>query len=254
MSYVIFDLDQTLLNDEEQVTDYTKAVLEALRGMGHKIVINTARSEMMTRALMERIEPDFTLLCAGAGILDRDGNYIYRREIPAAKTEAISRELVARGKLFSVQGHPYIYTNNPTFTRFDVVQFSPESFTYDFDAPKFIANLGVGADSEAEYFATEYDVDVTRYFDGPLYRFCHKDATKALGNAALLSLTGGKPEDVIAFGDDNGDLGMLLEAGVGVAMKNSLDEVKQKVSHITDYTNNEDGVARFLVKHFKLDM
>ena len=42
MSYIIFDLDQTLLNDEEQVTDYTKSVLEALRERGHKIGIGRA--------------------------------------------------------------------------------------------------------------------------------------------------------------------------------------------------------------------
>ena len=254
MSYIIFDLDQTLLNDEEQVTDYTKSVLEALRERGHKIVINTARSEIMTRELMARIEPDFTLLCAGAGILDREGRYVYRCEIPAQKSKAISLELAAAGKLFSIQGHPYFYTNNPAFTRFDTVQFSPENFAYDFDVPKFIANLGYGADKEAEYFANKYNIDVTRYFNGPLYRFCHKDATKAKGNAALVALTGSPSDEVIAFGDDNGDLDMLLGASVGVAMKNGLDEVKEKVAHITEYTNNEDGVARFLVKHFALDI
>ena len=225
MSYIIFDLDQTLLNDRGQVTDYTKSVLESLRALGHKIIINTARSEMMTTPLMRRIEPDFTLLCAGAAILDREGNYVYRCEIPPECAKAISLELASQNKLFSVQGHPYIYTNNPDFTRFDVRPFDPLDFDYDFGVPKFIVNLGCDADADAEYYAKKFSLDVVKYFDGPLYRFCHKDASKAKGNAVLVSMLGGTLDDVIAFGDDHSDLGMLLEAGVGVAMKNAQSDV-----------------------------
>lgn len=254
MSYIIFDLDQTLLNNESIVTDYTKAVLEALRAEGHKIVINTARSDMMTRELMERIEPDFTLLCAGAGILDRTGKYVFRCEIPAETAKAISLELAAEGRLFSMQGHPYLYTNNPDFTRYDTRPFAPNDFTYDFGVPKFIANLGCDGDAAAAYYAEKYDLNVTKYFDGPLYRFCAREATKAKGDAVLVSMNGDTLSDVIAFGDDHGDLDMLLEAGVGVALKNGVDAVKKKVKYVTEYTNDEDGVARFLVKHFGLDI
>ena len=254
MRYIIFDLDQTLLNDKGEVTDYTVSVLKKLQSQGHKIVINTARSEMMTLELMKRIGPDYTLLCAGAGILDHKGKYIQRCEIPANTAKSISSELSSKGKLFSMQGHPYLYTNNPDFIRYDTVQFSPENFNYDFGVPKFIVNFGYDGDIEADYFSSKYDVDVTKYFNGPLYRLCHRDATKAKGNATLVELLGGTLDDVIAFGDDNGDLQMLLEAGVGVAMKNSTEEIRAKTKYVTECTNDEDGVARFLVKHFGLNL
>ena len=59
--------------------------------------------------------------------------------------------------------------------------------------------------------------------------------------------------DVIAFGDDIGDLGMLKEAGVGVLMKNAKDHLKTEEYIISEFTNDEDGVARFLAKYFGLD-
>lgn len=254
MSYIIFDLDETLLDSERQVTEYTKSVLEKLRECGHKIVINTARSKILTDGLIQLIRPDFTILCAGAGILDAGGRYIYKCEIPKETVEAISRELSSRGRLFSIQADPYFHTNNPQFIRYDTVQFNPECFTYDFDSPKLVANLGEGGDAEAEYFASKYGIDTVRYFDGPLYRFSHKDATKAKGNSALVRIHGDSERDIIAFGDDNGDVDMLLEAGLGVIMKNARDEIKAKIRHVTEYTNNENGVARFLVKHFDLNM
>ena len=67
-----------------------------------------------------------------------------------------------------------------------------------------------------------------------------------------MRLLGGKLEDVIAFGDDWGDLEMLQEAGVGVLMKNAKPQLYEKGLRLSEYTNDEDGVARFLAKYFDL--
>ena len=250
MSYIIFDLDDTLLDADSKVTDYTLSVLSALRALGHKIVINTARSRFMNQSCFDTIRPDYAILCGGAGILDSTDNYIYRREIPKEKVKAIADELNSMGRSFSVQAEPYLYSSNKDFNRCDVIHFDPENFEYNFDAPKFIVKLEEG---EAEYFAKKYDLDVVAYFGGPLYRFNHKEATKAKGNTALVKMLGGSESDIIAFGDDLGDVDMLKEAGIGVIMKNAKDELKSQFAFVTEYTNKEDGVARFLVNHFNLN-
>ena len=51
--------------------------------------------------------------------------------------------------------------------------------------------------------------------------------------------------DVIAFGDDINDLGMLKLAGTAVAVSNAIEEVKAVADHITE-SNDQDGVAKFL--------
>ena len=51
--------------------------------------------------------------------------------------------------------------------------------------------------------------------------------------------------DVIAFGDDLNDLGMLKLAGTAVAVSNAIEEVKAVADHITE-SNDQDGVAKFL--------
>ena len=50
---------------------------------------------------------------------------------------------------------------------------------------------------------------------------------------------------VAAFGDGTNDITMLQTAGVSVAMKNALPEVKA-VARFETLTNEEDGVAVFL--------
>lgn len=52
----------------------------------------------------------------------------------------------------------------------------------------------------------------------------------------------------MAFGDAGNDLAMLVSAGLGVAMENGFDYVKEAADVVTK-TNDEDGVA-FLVNKF----
>lgn len=55
-------------------------------------------------------------------------------------------------------------------------------------------------------------------------------------------------EEIMAFGDGDNDLKMLKEVGVGVAMENAIEPVKEAADYIT-LTNDEEGVARFIEKY-----
>jgi hydroxymethylpyrimidine pyrophosphatase-like HAD family hydrolase len=52
--------------------------------------------------------------------------------------------------------------------------------------------------------------------------------------------------DVVVFGDNLNDIGMFEWAGKSIAVKNALDEVKEKADIILPYTNDEDAVAKYL--------
>ena len=53
------------------------------------------------------------------------------------------------------------------------------------------------------------------------------------------------PEEVIAFGDQNNDKEMLELAGLGVAMGNSREEIRDCADWVTG-TNDSDGIADVL--------
>lgn len=57
-------------------------------------------------------------------------------------------------------------------------------------------------------------------------------------------------EQIVAIGDDFNDIKMLKKAGLGVAMKNALPEVKAIADYVTSKTNNEDGVASMIQEIF----
>ena len=63
---------------------------------------------------------------------------------------------------------------------------------------------------------------------------------KELGRIENISL-----DEIISFGDGLNDLEVIDGVGLGVAMGNALDEIKDKSKEVTD-SNNNDGIVKFL--------
>ena len=53
-------------------------------------------------------------------------------------------------------------------------------------------------------------------------------------------------DEVVAFGDGDNDIEFLQAAGLGLAMKNARDVLKEVAAGVTERTNDEDGVAHEL--------
>ncbi len=87
--------------------------------------------------------------------------------------------------------------------------------------------------------------DYLPFSDIPWYKFSSGKATKEEAINFFCSYLGISGEEIIAFGDDHNDIGMLKLCGKGVAMGNAIEEVKAAADCST-LSNDEDGVAVFL--------
>ena len=82
------------------------------------------------------------------------------------------------------------------------------------------------------------------------YAFIHrKGIRKERGVLELCNYFNVSIDEVIAIGDDMNDIDMLKSAGLGVAMGNAKDIVKENADEIAP-TNIENGVAYILNKYF----
>ena len=72
---------------------------------------------------------------------------------------------------------------------------------------------------------------------------------KARSLSVLLEELGMTREEMIAVGDGFNDLSMIQYAGLGVAMANAQEVVRQAAGYIT-LSNEEDGVAAVVDKFF----
>ena len=73
-------------------------------------------------------------------------------------------------------------------------------------------------------------------------------ADKGKGIQAIARHEGFDPSRTIAFGDGGNDTSMILQAGIGVAMGNAIDALKQQADYITTSVD-EDGILNAL-HHF----
>lgn len=85
------------------------------------------------------------------------------------------------------------------------------------------------------------DVVVTSSFPNNL-EINAPGATKGDAILRLAAHLGLKPEQTMGFGDGGNDVTMMQMAGIGVAMGNAEDSVKEVADYLT-LTNDEDGVA-----------
>jgi len=70
---------------------------------------------------------------------------------------------------------------------------------------------------------------------------------KAESLKRLLAIMGIGTENLMSFGDGYNDISMIKLAGMGIAMENAAQEVKEAADYVT-LSNEEDGVAAALKK------
>ncbi len=74
----------------------------------------------------------------------------------------------------------------------------------------------------------------------------HKDADKSHGIKSINEYVDFELEQLSVFGDNFNDIGMFEIAGKSIAVANAQDGVKKAADIVLEYTNNEDGVAKYL--------
>lgn len=94
----------------------------------------------------------------------------------------------------------------------------------------------------------------------PEYRFydvgrlgtelCKKDVGKLEAIQFICRKKNTSIDCVMAFGDNGNDVNLLASCGYGVAIRNGSAQAKKAAKYISDYTNNEQGVLRFINSFF----
>ena len=75
-----------------------------------------------------------------------------------------------------------------------------------------------------------------------------KDCDKARGAEATMRHFGWSMDQCLSLGDDINDVEMISKSGIGIAMGNAQEEVKQKADFVTDDID-DDGFAKALLHY-----
>ncbi|MBO6012065.1 MAG: HAD family phosphatase [Bacteroidales bacterium] len=260
---IVLDLDGTLTNDEKIITPRTYRALMEAQQRGVIVVLASGRPPHGIRYLADELhlnEGNGYILAFNGGQIIRcsDGHQMYSQELSSDFVPELYEAAVSNG--FEIltyqtetiestsQSNPYIQKASQT-NRMPIV-WCPD-FVNDIHYPIYKC-LIVGDPERMEAFETK----LAKQMEGRMNICCSTPfflecaplgIDKANALRQLFGMLDIPLESVIAFGDGHNDISMIRLAGLGVAMDNADESVKQSADLVTA-SNNDDGVALVIEK------
>ncbi|MBE0700716.1 MAG: HAD family phosphatase [Acholeplasmataceae bacterium] len=271
MKYLIAcDLDGSLLNSRGEITKKTIKVLTMLKDQGHKVVLATGRPFSGAYPKYEELNLDTPLITDNGGSIQNPTDSSFAKQktyIPLDMMHQLftfSKPYLASA-FFSVDDTVYAYRYDERLQGFFSGTRARNIIQKDFDQltvePTGIVFL-VFVDHQAlfEGYIEAHLRQTLSYRQWgtdrkyAIYEVYLRHISKSSAIKYLLDHYGMTYNQVIAFGDGVNDVEMIRDAHLGIAMKNGMDDVKRVAKDITEFTNDEDGIAKYLVKFFDLKL
>ncbi len=252
---LLFDLDGTLLRNDKTLSEYTLEILAKCREQGYLTGISTSRGEQNCLGFIKEMKPDI-LISSGGALVRVNGKMICSSSFSVAETKNFIQ--TARNicgvdceiTVDTLDAHYWNYKTNPREEYKSWGDSIYSDFTdFNHQALKICVEIHDSglAGRLCEHFS---ELDSQHFSDGDWYKFTKSGITKEKAILAVCEACRTEVSEIIAFGDDYADIGMLKLCGTGVAMGNAIQEVKDIADEIT-LSNEEDGVAVYLEKRMK---
>lgn len=250
-----FDIDGTLVSFTTHVVSAsTLAAIRQLRQNGVKVFIATGRHPLWIDNLKDMEVDGFVALNGGLCITP-SGEVLYRKPMAAEDIEAmLDYQRIHPFPVACVMEDAILMNYRDeavdiVYKQLNIVK--PDMGDLESIRHKAIYQLIAffTADNEAPIMATMPHCEATRW--NPYFAdVVPQGSSKAVGIDRVIEHYGIRLDETIAFGDGGNDISMLRHAGIGVAMDNAEDDVKQAADYVTASVD-DDGVRKALL-HFGL--
>lgn len=267
---IALDLDGTTLNNNSQLSELTIKTLKTAVAAGHVVSIVTGRPNRISEQFYDQLGLKSPMINfnGNLGILPHEQwpleyEYNVDKDIVA---ELLSKKNELGIKLIAIEGRDLFMANRGATIDmgfFPTILKAGQQLTHqnlqDHHNP---ISITVAVEPEAmvtmtSYVETHFGDQVSISPWGGKYSIVEiaaKGIQKATGVKILSDYYGIYQADIIAIGDEHNDTTMIDYAGLGVAMKNAIPSIKNAANMITKYTNEEDGVAKFLNHQLDLQL
>ncbi|GAA5416656.1 5-amino-6-(5-phospho-D-ribitylamino)uracil phosphatase YitU [Paraliobacillus ryukyuensis] len=265
---IALDLDGTLLTDGKIISDRTKRTVLEAKKQGHIVVISTGRPHRSSIDYYHELGLDTPMVNFNGALIHHPTDNKWdalHSPLPERTAKSIIQtcyDLEVKNIMAEVSDD--IYLDRYDEELMNILHTDKE------DNPIIIGSLKNELNTDPTSLLihpSEGNIDALREqldrdhasviehrkWGAPwnIIEIVRKGMNKAVGLKRIAHYYHIPQERVIAFGDEDNDLEMIEYAGVGVAMGNAIDELKQLANHTT-LTNEENGIGSFLENYLGL--
>lgn len=282
---VAIDLDGTLLNPYGEVSEETKETIKMVKNKGVEVVIASGRPIDSIKTIAKEIESDKYFISGNGAILYdvKNDEILYENTLKKSKVLDIikiceensiyyniytEKEIIAKGLNFNVL---YYYKENLNKDEDNKTHINIIENIYDYISQREekILKITICDDNQTIFNSIMRklkeinDIEILEVShmsrkiirqgteEVPIEYFYTEISAKNVDkwNAIeqLAQELNIKNEEIIAIGDNINDKKMIQNAGMGIAMEGSTNEIIQIANYVTD-NNSENGVAKALKK------
>lgn len=254
-------MDGTLTDSRKNISLRTREALRKMQEAGHVLALATGRPVPGVMPVVRTLELEksggYAIACNGGVLIDcKTGEHVYEKTLP----RHLVTEIFAFAEELGIGIYTYAEPGIVAGSRHDEhMEYAASINHLEILHPERPMDLVAGPVTKcmgtvpeeraleiAEKIRERFGDSMTVLRSEPFFvEMIPAGVDKAQGIGALLEILGMAREDVIACGDGFNDIAMVKFAGLGVAMANAQDAVKE-AADVVALSNDEDGVARVI--------
>ena len=267
---VASDLDGTLLNKEQTVSEENLCAISEMNRLNVEFIPTTGRAmNEIHPSLLKSPDIRYIITSNGAVVFDKNiEKPIFTRYIP----KDVMRFILETTRPYNV----FIVVHEGGKTYYDKNKYTPEFLSKCGVDPYFgyiISQYAEGIENYESYLLSSDEMEMVSIFFElnklafsceQIFEDCGKlcVAHPTINNLEVYSFDAGKGKtlvafanqlgvdiaDVIAVGDSNNDTSMIKEAGLSLAVANACDALKE----LADQTicDNSEHIAKYVLENF----
>lgn len=231
---IALDMDGTLLNNDEEISKENKQAIAKAVEMGIHIVLSTGRSYHTVYEYVKDLQLNSFLITVNGGeIWDSSGNLLVRNLLEAEQINMMWELKKLHNTKFWAMTVDEIYRDElPKDITFSENEWLKFGFDVEDDETRKTIMQKLTENKLQVTNSSPTNLEVNPY-----------GISKAWALEEVCARIEITMENVIAMGDSLNDVAMIASAGVGIAMGNAQEAVKEAADWVTE-TNEENGVAK----------
>ena len=266
---VSMDLDETLLTTDKVITDSFESFVNKLKSNNIIPVVATGREYYSAHKFVGN-KVDIDLICNNGNVIrdNLSGKVHYVNPISDEDLKRVMAfddndkvftslhierddgiDLVYKKKNFTNFEGTYVDAfrgRNLGLDDFDNLEGNPLSIVFAGSHDDLVSLRNRMRDEISDRF--NFHIMKIRREPKWMLEVLQKSGDKFYGVKKYAEIRGIDLKDVAAIGDDSNDVMLIKSVGLGIAMKNGVERLREAADVVSDFDNNSDGAVKILDK------